>query len=155
MADSENSGAGAVGSESQPNEKNQSGAEGGGGGGITPKPGTPLRSMNALVPFGAVIAVTFSGMLLDGAAKIEAGGNQVRCGGFCELDRYVEGILRGVSCHVPEIAHFLSYGNPAAGCVSRTAVHVLLHFPKAKHVLKIRSPTTAGSLIGRQRDHRW
>lgn len=49
----------------------------GGGGGITPKAGTPLRSRNALVPFAAVIAVTFAGMILDGISKIEAAGNEV------------------------------------------------------------------------------
>lgn len=51
---------------------------GGGGGGITPKAGTPLRSRNALVPFAAVIGVTFLGMILDGLSKIEAAGNEVR-----------------------------------------------------------------------------
>lgn len=50
---------------------------GGGGGGITPKAGTPLRSRNALIPFAAVIGVTFAGMILDGISKIEAGGNEV------------------------------------------------------------------------------
>lgn len=49
----------------------------GGGGGIAPKAGTPLRSRNALVPFAAVIVVTFAGMILDGISKIEAGGNEV------------------------------------------------------------------------------
>lgn len=51
--------------------------EGGEGGGITPKDGTPLRPRNALVPFAAVIGVTFAGMILDGIAKIEASGNEV------------------------------------------------------------------------------
>ncbi|CAM9370968.1 unnamed protein product [Ectocarpus sp. 12 AP-2014] len=54
-----------------------SAAGGGEGGGITPKAGTPLRSRNALVPFAAVIGVTFLGMILDGISKIEAGGNEV------------------------------------------------------------------------------
>lgn len=53
-------------------------ATGGGDvGGITPKAGTPLRPRNALVPFGAVIGVTFVGMILDGISKIEADGNEV------------------------------------------------------------------------------
>lgn len=51
---------------------------GGGGGGIMPKAGTPLRPRNALVPFAAVIGVTFAGMILDGISKIEAGGNEVK-----------------------------------------------------------------------------
>ncbi|CAM9347964.1 unnamed protein product [Chrysoparadoxa australica] len=37
-----------------------------------PKPGTPLRSINALVPFGVVIAVTFGGMVVDGINTIQA-----------------------------------------------------------------------------------
>lgn len=77
MANSENS------SEVMDSETDSKGTEGeegateGGGGGIMPKAGTPLRSSNALVPFGAVIVVTFVGMLFDGISKIEAGGNQV------------------------------------------------------------------------------
>lgn len=58
-------------------EADPAGSEGGGGGGITPKAGTPLRSRNALVPFAAVIVVTFAGMILDGISKIEADGNEV------------------------------------------------------------------------------
>lgn len=57
-----------------------SGEQGGGGEGITPKAGTPLRSRNALVPFAAVILVTFAGMILDGISKIEANGNEVTAG---------------------------------------------------------------------------
>lgn len=55
----------------------------GAGGGITPKAGTPLRSRNALVPFAAVIVVTFAGMILDGISKIEAAGNEVYRGSPC------------------------------------------------------------------------
>lgn len=58
----------------------QSGVEGGSEGeraGITPKPGTPLRSSNALIPFTAVIMVTCVGMIFDGVSKIQEGGNQV------------------------------------------------------------------------------
>lgn len=51
---------------------------GGASGGIRPKAGTPLRSFNALIPFAAVIGVTFAGMVLDGIGKIEEGGNQAR-----------------------------------------------------------------------------
>ncbi len=58
-------------------------AGGGAGAGITPKAGTPLRSRNALVPFAAVIFVTFAGMILDGISKIEAAGNQVTRRGVC------------------------------------------------------------------------
>lgn len=71
MANSEKSG------EAMDSETDSKGATEGGGGGIMPKPGTPLRSSNAVVPFGAVIVVTFVGMIIDGMAKIEAGGNQV------------------------------------------------------------------------------
>lgn len=71
MANSENCG------EAMDSETDSKGATEGGGGGIMPKAGTPLRSSNAIVPFGAVIVVTFVGMIVDGITKIEAGGNQV------------------------------------------------------------------------------
>eukprot|EP00903_Cladosiphon_okamuranus_P005358 g5353.t1 len=58
-------------------EGGEDGGGAGGGAGITPKAGTPLRSRNALIPFAAVIVVTFAGMILDGISKIEAGGNEV------------------------------------------------------------------------------
>lgn len=52
--------------------------DGGDGGGIMPKPGTPLRSANAIIPFTTVVVVTFAGVILDGMGKIEEDGNQVR-----------------------------------------------------------------------------
>ena len=39
---------------------------------LDPKPGTPLRPLNALLPFGAIIACAFFGMLADGGAKLGA-----------------------------------------------------------------------------------
>lgn len=84
MADAESGGT-IDSDESAPKSGERTGREGsgdgggnGGGGGITPKPETPLRSRNALVPFGAVILVTFAGMILDGISKIEGAGNEVR-----------------------------------------------------------------------------
>lgn len=78
MADSESAGAGTAASESQSTAADDSEGGGGGGGGIRPKAGTPLRSINAVFPFGAVIVVTSAGMILDGIGKIEADGNQAR-----------------------------------------------------------------------------
>lgn len=43
-----------------------------GAGTLDPKPGTPLRALNALVPFGTIVVVTFAGMLLDGASTLLA-----------------------------------------------------------------------------------
>ena len=43
-----------------------------GAGALDPKPGTPCRAANALLPFGTIALVTFGGMLLDGAAKLRA-----------------------------------------------------------------------------------
>ena len=40
---------------------------------MEPAPGTPLRSVNALVPFGTIIAATLGGMVLDGTRAIRAG----------------------------------------------------------------------------------
>lgn len=87
MAASEGGSAAGEGGAHQRTAVNSSGedSEGGGGvsggdnsgGGIKPKAGTPLRSFNALVPFGAVIAVTVAGMILDGIGTIEEGGNKV------------------------------------------------------------------------------
>lgn len=79
MASAEDCGFNTPAAESKSNGDEAGGGGGGGGeGGITPKPGTPLRSRNALIPFATVIAVTFAGMILDGISKIEAGGNEVR-----------------------------------------------------------------------------
>ena len=41
-----------------------------GAGALDPKPGTPLRAINALLPFGTIVAVTFGGMILDGATTL-------------------------------------------------------------------------------------
>jgi len=41
---------------------------------LDPKPGTPLRAMNALLPFGAIIAGTLVGMVSDGKAALLANG---------------------------------------------------------------------------------
>ena len=41
-----------------------------GAGALDPKPGTPLRAINALLPFGTIVAVTFGGMILDGASTL-------------------------------------------------------------------------------------
>mmetsp|Transcript_54497 Transcript_54497/g.108186 ORF Transcript_54497/g.108186 Transcript_54497/m.108186 type:complete len:330 (+) Transcript_54497:138-1127(+) len=49
-------------------------AEGGETGALTPKPGTPLRAANALIPFGAIVAVTLFGMVADGKRALIAGG---------------------------------------------------------------------------------
>ncbi|CAM9348857.1 unnamed protein product [Ascophyllum nodosum] len=75
MADSESSGE-AIDSGTDSTGEREAGTPKGGGGGIVPKAGTPLRSSNALVPFAAVIVVTFGGMMVDGISKIERGGNQ-------------------------------------------------------------------------------
>lgn len=40
------------------------------GGPLDPKPGTPLRPLNALLPFGAIIVSAFLGMLVDGATRL-------------------------------------------------------------------------------------
>ena len=94
-AESGNSGGGSAPAPESPAADSQLDADpagSGDGAGITPKAGTPLRSRNALVPFAAVIFVTFAGMILDGISKIEAAGNQVGdppllatpgCGGLC------------------------------------------------------------------------
>uniref|UniRef100_A0A7S0Q8N7 Na+/H+ antiporter NhaC-like C-terminal domain-containing protein n=1 Tax=Coccolithus braarudii TaxID=221442 RepID=A0A7S0Q8N7_9EUKA len=37
---------------------------------LDPKPGTPLRAVNALLPFGMVMAASFLGMVLQGLAQI-------------------------------------------------------------------------------------
>lgn len=39
-------------------------------GDLDPKPGTPLRAKNALLPFGAVLAASFCGMVLQGKGVI-------------------------------------------------------------------------------------
>ena len=39
---------------------------------LEPKPGTKLRAVNALLPFATIVAVTFGGMLADGASKLRA-----------------------------------------------------------------------------------
>mmetsp|Transcript_13118 Transcript_13118/g.28334 ORF Transcript_13118/g.28334 Transcript_13118/m.28334 type:complete len:630 (-) Transcript_13118:313-2202(-) len=39
---------------------------------LSPKPGTKLRAINALLPFGTIVVTTFAGMLLDGASKVRA-----------------------------------------------------------------------------------
>ncbi|CAN0200574.1 unnamed protein product, partial [Phaeothamnion confervicola] len=39
---------------------------------LDPRPDTPLRAYNALVPFSVVVAVTVGGMLLDGRSKLLA-----------------------------------------------------------------------------------
>jgi len=44
----------------------------GGPGPLEPKAGTPLRAINALLPFGTIVLVTFGGMLADGAAKVRS-----------------------------------------------------------------------------------
>jgi hypothetical protein len=41
---------------------------------LTPKPGTPLRAVNALVPFGAIVAVTLGGMVFDGKQALVKSG---------------------------------------------------------------------------------
>lgn len=102
MAQSESSGASALSSESQRKEAGETAGTTGSGGGIMPKSSTPLRSTNALVPFAAVIAVTFGGMILDGIAKIEDAGNEVRrmmcwpsrAPGQCEFNQWINCCLR-------------------------------------------------------------
>jgi len=44
----------------------------GGPGPLDPKAGTPLRAVNALLPFGTIVLATFGGMLADGAAKVRS-----------------------------------------------------------------------------------
>ena len=39
---------------------------------LDPKPETPLRAMNALLPFGTIIGAAFFGMVLDGKAALAA-----------------------------------------------------------------------------------
>lgn len=39
---------------------------------LEPNPGTDLRAINALLPFGTIVVSTFAGMLMDGASKIRA-----------------------------------------------------------------------------------
>jgi len=59
----------------QPSSSSSNGQAGGSGdalGALEPKPGTALRPINALLPFGTIVVVTFAGMLLDGAAKVAA-----------------------------------------------------------------------------------
>jgi Na+/H+ antiporter NhaC len=41
-------------------------------GALDPAPGTPLRAVNALVPFGIVLAASFGGMVFQGLAAIAA-----------------------------------------------------------------------------------
>ena len=41
-------------------------------GALEPAPGTPLRALNALVPFGTIVAATLGGMVLDGRAALRA-----------------------------------------------------------------------------------
>jgi Na+/H+ antiporter NhaC len=41
---------------------------------LEPPPGTPLRALNALVPFGTIIGVTLGGMVLDGKRALLARG---------------------------------------------------------------------------------
>merc|ERR1711998_751095 len=44
---------------------------------LDPKPGTPYRALNALIPFGTIVASTFVGMILDGRRSLLASGKAV------------------------------------------------------------------------------
>ena len=37
---------------------------------LAPDPGTPLRAVNALLPFASIVAATLTGMTLDGRAAL-------------------------------------------------------------------------------------
>ena len=41
-------------------------------GDLAPDPGTPLRAVNALLPFASIVAATLAGMTLDGRAALLA-----------------------------------------------------------------------------------
>ena len=63
---------------SSSNDKDSSdGSNSGGGeavdmGDLAPDPGTPLRAVNALLPFASIVAATLAGMTLDGRAALLA-----------------------------------------------------------------------------------
>ena len=44
-------------------------------GAMEPSPQTPLRAVNALVPFGTIIGATLGGMILDGRKAVKASGH--------------------------------------------------------------------------------
>jgi len=54
--------------------KDSSDSSNGGGavdmGELAPDPGTPLRAVNALLPFASIVAATLTGMTLDGRAAL-------------------------------------------------------------------------------------
>jgi len=64
---------------SSSNDKDSGDGSNSGGGGeavdmgdLAPDPGTPLRAVNALLPFASIVAATLAGMTLDGRAALLA-----------------------------------------------------------------------------------